>query len=94
MGGRDNKLSYEQAIESAYFDGIEDSMLGLKDMFEELFGKKWMLGEDFSAWELAGNDPDKPVELCQEIGDAIHKHFKDTIPNDPEVFDKEVWGDE
>ena len=86
-------MSDVEIIQSAYFDGVEDQMLGLRDMFETQLGKNWMLGEDFSAWELSESKPQELIEFVQDIGDILYKHYKDELPKDKDVLLDLVYGE-
>jgi len=68
------------------------SMKEIKDLFEKHFGKRWMLGEDFTAWEVAEWEPQKPIEFCDDIGELIYKLYKSEIPEDEDEFADLVWG--
>lgn len=67
------------------------SLEEIKALFEKRFGKRWMLGDDFTAWETAKWDPEKPIEFCDDVAELIYKHFEDEVPIDEEEFAKLVW---
>ena len=60
----------------------------VKDKFEKRFGKKWMIGDDFT---LHGMDTTIFADFVYDIADVIWENYQHEIPDNEEEFDKLVW---